>query len=104
MPWKTLSATLSVGSGTDGWNLAEHPGEVLDEPRTFTSEVWFASAFSAPPAVLVSLTGFDLDQRHSARVSVRAVDITASGFKVQISTWHDSRVYGTEVSWLAIGP
>ncbi len=104
MPWKTLAATLVVGSSTEGWNLAEHPGDLLDQPRTFTADVYFAAPFTAPPAVQIGLTGFDMDQRDSARLSVRVTDISAEGFKVQITTWHDSRVYSVEATWLAIGP
>lgn len=104
MPWKTLAATLCVGTSTEGWNLSEHPGEELDTPRTFVADVYFASPFTYPPAVHLSLTGFDIDQRHSARLSVRATDITESGFKAVVTTWHDSRVFSVEASWLAIGP
>ena len=106
MPWKTLSATLSLGLGTEGWNLAEHPAEGTHwtEPRTFTTEVFFAAPFAYTPVVHLGLTGFDIDQAYTARLSVRALDITPSGFKAEVSTWLDSRVYGVEVTWLAIGP
>jgi hypothetical protein len=105
MPLKTLSATLKLGHGTEGWNLSEHPSEGdWTPPRTFTSEVVFAAPFSYTPVVHIGLTGFDIDQAHTSRVVVRAVDISPTGFKTEVSTWLDSRVYGVEVAWLAIGP
>ncbi len=103
MPWKTFSSSLSVGLGTDGWNLADINPEELDKPRVFVAEVFFATPFVGAPVVHIGLTGFDIDQRHTARVSVRATEITPGGFKVEISTWMDSRIYSVEAAWLAIG-
>jgi len=103
MPWKTLSSSISVGLGTDGWNLADLNPEDLDKPRVFAVEICFATPFVAAPVVHVSLTGFDIDQRHTARISVRAADVTPAGFKLEISTWMDSRIYSVEAAWLAIG-
>lgn len=98
-PWNLLSATASVGITTDGWNLAEGS----DEPRAFIVEVTFSQPFQSVPVVHLGLTGFDMDQRDSGRLCLRAADITATGFKVEISTWLDTRVYAAEFSWLAIG-
>lgn len=98
-PWSILSATGGAGVTTEGWNLAE----ATDEPRTFAVEVVFSAAFQSVPVVQLALTGFDMDQRDSARISLKAVEVTPTGFKVEISTWLDTRVYAVEFSWLAIG-
>jgi H-type lectin domain-containing protein len=103
MPWKTLSATLSVGTSTEGWNLSEHPGEEMDKPRVFVVDVFFAAPFVTAPVVHLGLTGFDIDRQHSARLGIRVSEITNYGFKAEISTWHDSRVYSVQAAWLAIG-
>jgi hypothetical protein len=103
MPWRTLSSNLSVGLETDGWNLADINPEDLDKPRTFSVDIPFASPFVGAPVVHVGLTGFDMDQRHTSRISVRAADITPSGFRMEIATWMDSRIYSAEIAWLAIG-
>lgn len=103
MPWKTLSASLSIGVTTEGWNLAEPPPAGMDEPRVFVFEVAFASPFAMTPVVNLGLTGFDMDQRDSARIKLKTTDITTAGFKVEISTWHETRVYGVECNWFAIG-
>lgn len=98
-PWSILSATGGVGVTTEGWNLAES----AEEPRTFITEVVFSASFQSVPVVQLALTGFDMDQRDSARISLKAVEVKPSGFKVEISTWLDTRVYAVEFSWLAIG-
>lgn len=103
MPWKTLAATVSVGVLTEGWNLAVVAMEGGEDSRVFSVEVPFASAFMSLPVVNLGLTGFDMDQRCTARISLKAVEITTTGFKVEICTWRDSIVYGVELSWLAIG-
>ena len=63
----------------------------------------FATPFLAPPVVQLGLTGFDMDQRDSARLTVKAENITPSGFLATIATWADTRVFAVEFQWLAIG-
>ncbi len=94
---------MQVGLLTEGWNLAEAPTGGSEDARVFRMSVHFAAAFEAPPVVQIALTGFDFDQRDSERLSLRAVDITATGFVAEISTWRDTRVYAVEFSWLALG-
>ncbi|MDB6120325.1 MAG: hypothetical protein JWO08_4106 [Verrucomicrobiaceae bacterium] len=101
MPWKTLAATVGVGVLSDGWNLADPPS--ADEPRVFTLEVAFASAFFSTPVVTLGLTGFDMDPYTASRISLKVVDPSRTGFKVEIATWRDSRVYSVEFNWFAIG-
>jgi hypothetical protein len=102
-PWKSLSASLQVGVFTKGWKLAEAPENGAEDGRYFTVPIQFAEPFSTPPIVHLGLTGFDIDQRDSERVSLRAVEISNTGFVAEISTWRDTRVYSVEFSWLALG-
>lgn len=101
-PWTALSANVGIGVLTDGWNLAELPPEP-GEARTFTLEVTFAAVFTAIPIVQVGLSGFDVDQRDSPRITIKAEAITPAGFQAVISTWATTRVYSVEFNWLAIG-
>ncbi len=103
VPWKVLSSSLALGVITEGWSLAELPADTQDV-RSFTFEVFFDSPFFSVPVVQVAITGFDIDQRDSARLTVRADGITESGFTVVISTWADTRIYATDLNWIAIGP
>lgn len=108
IPWNILSAQLSVGVLTDGWNLAEISS--VEDPdttppcRQFAVWVPFAASFQQPPVVHLGITGFDTDQRDSSRLKVAAEDITPDGFTVVVTTWSTSRLYSVELSWIAIGP
>ncbi|HEY5892753.1 MAG TPA: H-type lectin domain-containing protein [Chthoniobacterales bacterium] len=103
IPWRTASSVFCAGVNSEGWNLARIPESDLDVPRTFSAEITFSKPFNSAPLVHASLTGFDLDQRDSARISVVVSDVTAAGFVTSVTTWMETRVYGVEVSWLAIG-
>lgn len=50
-----------------------------------------------------SPVGFDIDNRDIARVKVKTERMTANGFMLVIETWRHTRVYGVDVSWLALG-
>jgi hypothetical protein len=102
-PWKSLSASLQLGVLTEGWNLAEPPADSAEDARVFRFTVFFAAPFDALPVVHLGLTGFDLDQRDSSRLSLRATEIGTASFVVEIGTWRDTRAYSVEFSWLALG-
>ena len=101
IPLKMCSATVEFDQFTPDWTLAQV--NTSEEQRTFVCNVLFDAPFSNVPIVHVGLSGFDMDQRHSARISVRADTITSSGFELNIKTWRDTRVYKLEVSWIALG-
>jgi len=103
-PWNILSARLTVGVLTEGWNLAEASDEAEASARQYSVYVPFASTFQLPPVVHLGITGFDTDQRDSSRLSVTAEAISEFGFTVVVTTWSTSRVYSVELSWIAIGP
>jgi hypothetical protein len=103
LPWKVLSSRISAGILTPDWPLGESLA-ISEGARTFCVDVVFDSPFSSPPVVHLGLTGFDIDQRDSARLTVKAENITDYGFQAVISTWAATRVYAVEMDWLAIGP
>lgn len=103
IPWKILSSTAQVGLLTEGWNLSESPSD-LGTCRQFTLTIPFAYPFSYPPVVQVGLTGFDMDQGTSPRLTTTVTNITPETFDVVFTTWQNTLVYSAEVSWLAIGP
>lgn len=102
-PWKSLSATVDLGGLTEGWNLDEVPADCEEATRYFRYTVYFANPFEAPPVIHLGLTGFDIDQRDSGRVSLRATDITPTSFVAEIVTWRETRIYSVAFSWLALG-
>jgi hypothetical protein len=95
------SAIVEFDQFTPEWTLAQESAQ--EEPRTFVSGVRFDAPFSNTPIVHVGLSGFDIDQRDSARISVCAEAITSIGFDLRIKTWQNTRVYKVEVSWIALG-
>jgi len=101
--WKSLSATVQVGTLTEGWTLATPSTEVHDQIRVLRFAVYFSAPFAAPPVVHLGLTGFDLDQRDASRLTLTATEITATGFIAEIATWRETRVYSVAFSWLALG-
>ena len=104
VPWKMLSATVGVGVLTPGWNLSTPPAEGEEEEgRSFVTEVSFSAPFDAPPVVHLGLTGFDVEEQTSARITLAAESVTPEGFEVRISTWRESLVYAVEFNWLAVG-
>ena len=66
-------------------------------------EVAFKDAFLEPPNVMVSLSMWDIDHKHTARMDLRAENITAKGFELVFRTWQDSRVARVRADWMAIG-
>lgn len=102
-PWKIRSATVGVGILTPEWNLAESSDVEETESRLFTHHVWFEDSFAVPPVISLGLTGFDIDERDSGRISIKARKVTCEGFLVDITSWRGSRVYAVEFSWLAVG-
>lgn len=103
VPWKVLSSNVTVNVLTEGWTLASPEPEAEDQIRKFIVDVIFDTAFSAVPVVQIGLSGFDIDQRDSARLIVKAECISEYGFQAVITTWAGSRVYAVDFNWLAIG-
>lgn len=104
VPWKVLSSQLCVGMLTENWCLDtadRSDGEAL---RCFRVDIGFDSPFASPPVVHLGLTGFDIDQRDPARLTLKATQITETGFQAEIWTWAGTRVYAVTFQWMAIGP
>ncbi|PTV96635.1 H-type lectin domain-containing protein [Rhodobacter aestuarii] len=72
-------------------------------PRELRRAVVFSEAFREVPAVQVSLSMWDIDQKHNPRVDISADMITTEGFVIVFRTWGDTRVARVRADWLAIG-
>jgi len=93
-----------IGSGygdfnTAGWQLHTGTG-----PRHYDIPVVFQSPFPAPPSVQVNLAEIDADAAPNLRVQVKAVNITNTGFTIQVNTWADTKLYATNANWFAFMP
>lgn len=103
IPIKMCSAVVTFDQFTPGWTLADIDEHAAGQPRCFVTKVSFDSPFSYIPLVHIAISGFDMDQRDSARLSVHAEAISAMDFDIVVQTWQYSRVYKVDVSWLALG-
>ena len=65
--------------------------------------ITFADAFVAVPAVMVSISMWDVDHRHTSRADVTAEKITKTGFHLVFRTWGDTRVARIRADWTALG-
>ncbi len=102
-PLVFLAGVNKLG-GEGDWPLSL-PGEPgpQGERRSCVQSVAFERAFRSAPVVHVGVVGFDISNHDCARLQVRAVNITESGFDVMVETWLNSRVWSVDVSWFAIG-
>ena len=72
-------------------------------PRELRKIVEFEEPFKLPPVVKVSLSMWDIDQKHNGRMDISADMITEEGFVIVFRTWGDTRVARVRADWLAIG-
>jgi hypothetical protein len=73
-------------------------------PREVRQHEVFKEAFTAPPAVTVGISMWDMDHKANSRVDISAESITETGFEIVFRTWADTRIARIRADWLAIGP
>ncbi|PRY92608.1 H-type lectin domain-containing protein [Hasllibacter halocynthiae] len=83
----------------------EEGGEMWtgDGVRSRDAAVAFALPFSGPPVVHVGLSMWDAAHDANMRVEVQAEDVTATGFRIVMHTWGDTRLARARAAWIAIG-
>jgi hypothetical protein len=110
VPPYPVAHSIRILSGTDkadfyageNENAYMHTGS---GERSYYKNVIFSERFNAPPKVMIAIQGYDAasSQVSSIRLTVEALDITETGFKIHYKTWWDSKIYGVWASWIAIG-
>ena len=103
LPLKMASATVAFDQFGEQWTLAEPDAETEDGHRSCTAHVAFEYPFDSIPVVHTGITGFDIDNNDTARLSVRVETIYTTGFDLVLETGRSTRVYGVQVGWLALG-
>ena len=63
----------------------------------------FKEAFVEAPAVTVSISMWDIDNKNTSRADISAERITATGFQLVFRTWGDTRVARVRADWMALG-
>lgn len=103
LPLKMASATATFDQSGEQWTLAKPDAQTGDGYRRCLVHVAFEYPFDSVPVVHVGVTGFDIDNDDTARLSVRVEAIYATGFDLVLETWRATRVYAVQVGWLALG-
>lgn len=65
--------------------------------------ITFKDAFKAVPAVMCSISMWDMDHKHTSRADISAEKVTMVGFQLVFRTWGDTRVARVRADWTAIG-
>lgn len=83
----------------------EEGGEMWagEGPREIRKEIKFSESFRSIPAVHISLSMWDMDQKTNFRADIAAKDIGTSAFTILFQTWGDTRVARVRADWMAIG-
>ncbi|MCK0150248.1 H-type lectin domain-containing protein [Marivita sp. S6314] len=100
------SARVGIAQGSvDLFSDFEEGGDMWTGEGSRSRSQWiaFEQPFSAPPAVHVSLTLWDMDSAHNVRADLKAENVTEAGFDAVFRTWKDTRVARVRISWLAVG-
>ena len=63
----------------------------------------FKEPFHGVPSVMVSMSMWDIDHKHTSRADIVAENITTTGFHLVFRTWGDTRVARVRAEWLAMG-
>lgn len=100
------SARVGIAQGSvDLFSDYEEGGDMWTGHGARSRSQWvaFDQPFSAPPAVHVTLTLWDMDSAHNVRADLTAENVSVTGFDAVFRTWLDTRVARVRISWLAIG-
>lgn len=90
-----------AGPDTEGYSLNGGKGE-----RTYVEPIAFDKPYTAPPKVIVALSGYDATSDpndETLRVQISATKITKNGFTLRIKTWGNGRVGAVWGGWIAVG-
>ncbi len=88
----------------DAWNNG-HLGFMANGSggRKSTTHVKFAKKYSETPIVTLGVIELDVFHAANQRYNILIKNITKEGFDVEFSTWADSKIYSSNVSWQAVG-
>lgn len=75
-------------------------------PRHKVVHVDFPRPFEGQPTVVLAISALDAasNSASSVRITVSPQNVTARGFDIDFHTWADSRIWSTNVTWVAYKP
>ena len=63
----------------------------------------FKETFIETPVVMVAISMWDIDHKHTSRGDIRAENITKTDFFLVFRTWGDTRLARVRCDWTALG-
>ena len=72
-------------------------------PRERRKRVKFSETYLSTPAVLVSLSLWDVSNGANLRADLTADSVDETGFDLVFKTWQDTQVARVRMSWIAFG-
>ena len=102
LPLSFAAGAARFDESQPGWTLLDS-GHENGAARTFLGHVAFDRSFGSPPIVQVGITGFDIDHRDNARLNVSIQGIDERGFRLELRTWWNTRLWSVDLNWIAIG-
>lgn len=103
---RTVIDNLQIVSSSD--ELFNHVDDGLpmwadDGDRAVTMDIVFDRAFKEPPNITLGLTGIDAAHDQNLRFWLHALNVKATGFTIEFTTWDDTHIARASVSWQATG-
>jgi hypothetical protein len=74
-----------------------------DGDRSVKKEILFVQAFAEAPNITLGLTGIDAAHDQNLRFRLQAIDVKATGFTAEFTTWDDTHIARASMAWQAIG-
>jgi hypothetical protein len=74
-----------------------------DGDRSVKREILFVQVFEEAPNITLGLTGIDAAHDQNLRFRLQAIDVKATGFTAEFTTWGDTHIARASMAWQAIG-
>eukprot|EP00105_Crassostrea_gigas_P023856 XP_011443882.1 PREDICTED: uncharacterized protein LOC105339822 isoform X1 [Crassostrea gigas] len=69
----------------------------------YIESIKFKSHFEERPTVTYGLYFLDSDRSTNLRVITEITDVTKTGFRMKLTSYDDSKLYGAKINWMACG-
>lgn len=69
----------------------------------YIQSVQFQSHFEERPTLTYGLYFLDSDRSTNLRVITEITDVTKTGFRMKLTSYDDSKLYGAKINWMACG-
>lgn len=71
--------------------------------REIRMTIEFSEPFTTAPAVMASMSMWDIDAATNSRIDISSENITKDNFEIVFRTWGDTKVARIRAEWVAFG-